>query len=75
MGLWSGCGSVDSAGVSDIRGPLFEYSHRQEQGLVLTIEKTKIKKMGPGMAQFKTINEILFRCSGQKGRASAYGSI
>ena len=55
----SGCGSIGKAVSSNARGPRFESSHRQTfisdfyLFTVNCIEKTKIKKKRPRMAQLK----------------------
>ena len=54
--MGSGCGAVGRVVASNTRDPRFESSHRQYYLLSTLlknfIEKTKIKKMSPGMAQF-----------------------
>ena len=64
----SGCGSVGRVVASDTRGLRFESSHRQNFIHVFTIncvEKTKIKKKGPGMAPFlkKPKKQLNQKCS------------
>ena len=55
--LGSGCGTVGRAVASDTRDPRLESSHRQILNLrtVKYIDKTKINKKMPGMAQFLKI--------------------
>ena len=54
FGYDSGCGTVGRAVASDTRGPRFGSRHRQILNLctVNCIERTKINKKRPGMAQF-----------------------
>ena len=59
--LGSSCGSVVRAVASNTRGPLIESSHRQDLiYLLLTVEKTKIKKKvaGKGPILFKKQDSI-----------------
>ena len=59
-----GCRSISRAVASDTRGPLFEFSLGKillQRYLLLTVEKTKIKKKRPGMAQFLKKNKLCTR--------------
>ena len=58
----SGCGSVGRVVTSDTRDPRFESSHwrtfSEQLFTVNSVEKSKIKKKRPGMANLKNLLEV-----------------
>ena len=59
----SGCGSVGRVVASDTRGPRFESAHQKTfyyLSSVNCIEKTNIKKKGPGMGHLKIQNKSTY---------------
>ena len=59
--MGSGCGSVGRAVASDTRDPRFESDHNQILLSVNWIEKMKIKKKEPRMAQLKMVQMLLVK--------------